>query len=61
MPPYRKIWKGTYIIETICVAQILLSWDLRKSHDSNFGRILEKLIPNSRPYTAITSRRASKL
>ena len=27
---------------------------------SNFGRILEKLIPNSRSYTAITSSRASK-
>ena len=27
---------------------------------SNFGRILEKLIPNSRSYTAITSCRASK-
>ena len=30
------------------------SWDLRKSHDYNFGRILGKLIPNSRPYTAFT-------
>ena len=38
-----------------------LSWDLRKSHDSNYGRILGKLIPNSRSYTAITSCRASKL
>ena len=30
MPPYRKVWKGTYIIATICVAQILYclsTWD----------------------------------
>ena len=31
------------------------------SIDYNFGQILGKLIPNSRPYTAITSCRAPKL
>ena len=57
MGPMLAPWtllSGVYFI-------MFSSWDLRKSHDYNFCQILGKLIPNSQPYTAITSCRASKL
>ena len=62
IPNYR--WYNRHIIyvdDSSASSYCRETYDLRKSHDSNFGRILGKLIPNSRSYTAITACRASKL